>query len=179
MFGAILRKKVSDEKLANVFINGLFSSIDNGFPVVAEFINDDPAFVVSPKIPKNHNYEFSLIVIVGNLSFLESAFEPEQADRVESLVYTKLAKAYEMTNLEFKQLVKDYKHLITRLNHPSKNMVYAMSKGIFDKYALYNFQDEYFKRMQSPNPLFLKRMDEIVENFVWDWDAFFKKYRLD
>ena len=40
MFGAILRKKVSDEKLANVFINGLFSSIDNGFPVVAEFIND-------------------------------------------------------------------------------------------------------------------------------------------
>ena len=54
-----------------------------------------------------------------------------------------------------------------------------MSKVIFDKYTLYNFQDEYFKRMQAPNPLFLKRMDEVVENFVWDWDGFFKKYRLD
>jgi len=179
MFGTLLKKKVSDEKLANVFINGLFSSIDNGFPIVAEFINDDNAFVLSPTIPQNNNYEFSLIIIVGNLSFLESAFDPDQASRVELLVYSKLAKAYEMTISEFKQLVKDYKRLICRLNHPSRNMVYAMSKGIFDKYALYNFQDEYFKRMQSPNPLFLKRMDEIVENFVWDWDAFFKKYRLD
>ena len=179
MFGTLLKKKVSDEKLANVVINGLFSSIDNGFPIVAEFINDDNAFVLSPNIPQNNNYEFSLIIIVGNLSFLESAFDPDQASRVELLVYSKLAKAYEMTISEFKQLVKDYKRLICRLNHPSRNMVYAMSKGIFDKYALYNFQDEYFKRMQSPNPLFLKRMDEIVENFVWDWDAFFKKYRLD
>ena len=58
-------------------------------------------------------------------------------------------------------------------------MIYAMSKGIFDKYALYDYQDEYFKRMQVPNPLFLKRMDEIVENFIWDWSAFLKKYRLD
>ena len=39
-------------------------------------------------------------------------------------------------------------------------MVYAMSKGIFDKYMLYNFQDEYFKRMQAPNPLFLKRLHD-------------------
>ena len=179
MFGTLLKKKVSDEKLANVFINGLFNSIDNGFPIIAEFINDDAAFVVSPNIPQNYNYEFSLIVIVGNLSFLESAFDPEQADRVEELVYTKLSKAYAMSVVEFKQLVKDYKGLICRLNQPSKNMVYAMSKGVFDKYALYNYQDEYFKRMQSPNPLFLKRMDEIIENFIWDWDAFFKKYRLD
>jgi len=80
---------------------------------------------------------------------------------------------------EFKTLVKDYRSLLSRLNHPSKNTIYGMSKVIFDKYTLYNFQDEYFKRMQAPNPLFLKRMDEVVENFVWDWDGFFKKYRLD
>ncbi len=179
MFGTILRKRVSDDKLANVFINGLFNSIDNGFPIVAEFINEDASFVKSPGIAANNNYEFSLIVIVGNLSFLESSFDAEQADQVEALVYQKLAKAYEMEVGEFKSLLKDYKSLISRLNHPSKNMIYGMSKAVFDKYALYNFQDEYFKRMQSPNPLFLKRLDEIIENFVWDWDAFFKKYRLD
>ena len=59
------------------------------------------------------------------------------------------------------------------------NQLLQWRKIIFDKYMLYNFQDEYFKRMQAPNPLFLKRLDEIVENFVWDWDVFFKKYRLD
>ncbi len=79
----------------------------------------------------------------------------------------------------FRCLVKDYKQLMTRLNHPSKNVIYAMSKAIFDKYTLYNYQDEYFKRMQAPNPLLLKRLDEVVENFVWDWDAFFKRYKLD
>lgn len=179
MFGTILRKKVSDDKLANVFINGLFKTIDDGFPVIAEFINEDKAFVDSPSIQANNSYEFGLIILVGNISLLESSFEPEQANRVEALIYQKLARVYEMEVYDFKALIKDYKNLICRLNHPSKNMVYGMSKAVFDKYTLYNFQDEYFKRMQAPNPLFLKRLDEIVENFVWDWDAFFKKYRLD
>ena len=179
MFGTILRKKISDDKLANIFINSLFNTIDTGFPVVAEFINDDPAFVRSPNVQPTDTYEFALILIVGNMSFLESAFDPEQADKVEKLVYEKLAKVYDMPVSEFKSLLKDYKTLISRLNNPSKNMIYGMSKAIFDKYTLYNFQDEYFKRMQAPNPLFLKRMDEVVENFVWDWDAFFKKYKLD
>ena len=101
----------------------------------------------------------------GNLSFLESAFESDQADRIERIVFEKLARIYEVSVVEFKYLIKDYKSMMCRLNHPSRNMVYAMSKGIFDKYMLYNFQDEYFKRMQAPNPLFLKRLDEIVENF--------------
>lgn len=179
MFGTILRKKVSDDKLANVFINGLFHSVDQGFPVVAEFINDDPSFVSSPSVKENNNHEFGLIVLVGNLSFLENAFDAEQADRIETLICQKMAKIYGISVSEFKCLVKDYKTLMARLNHPSKNMIYGMSKAIFDKYALYNFQDEYFRRMQSPNPLFLKRLDEIIANFVWDWDAFFKKYRMD
>tara|TARA_B110000285_G_scaffold84888_1_gene97373 strand:+ start:448 stop:987 length:540 start_codon:yes stop_codon:yes gene_type:complete len=179
MFGTLLKKRVSDDKLANVFINGLFNSIDNGFPVVAEFINEDPSFVISPNIQDNNNYQFSLIVIIGNLSFLESSFEPEQADKVERLIFQKLAVAYDMELSTFKTLIKDYKTFMARLNNPSRNWIYAMSKAIFDKYTLYNYQDEYFKRMQAPNPLFLKRMDEVIENFVWDWEAFFKKYKFD
>lgn len=178
MFSVLLKKKLSDDKLANIFVNGLFDSIDNGFPIVAELINDDPVFVKSPNISPNQSYEFSLIILIGNISFLESSFEPEQADRIESLIFEKLAGVYGMELNAFKGLLKDYKYLMTRLNHPSKNMVYAMSKAIFDKYGLYNFQDEYFRRMMAPNPLFLKRMDEVVSQFVWDWDAFFKRYKL-
>ena len=179
MFGTILRKKVNDEKLANVFINGLFSTIDDGFPIVAELINEDPVFVSSPQIKPGDSYEFSIIVIVGNINFIESSFDQQQAHRVQKLVHDKLSKVYDIPLSDLKKMFKEYKSLMDRLNHPSKNTIYAMSKGIFDKYALYNFQDEYFKRMQAPNPLFLKRMDEIVENFIWDWDNFFKRYRLD
>ena len=179
MFSTILRKKISDDKLANVFINGIFNSVDNGFPLIAEFINEDQVFVSSPNIDPADNYEFRIIVLVGNLALLESSFDPEQAGRVEEQIYEKLAKAYELPKSEFRQLIKDYKSHITRLNNPSKNMIYGMSKAIFDKYRLYNFQDEYFKRMQAPNPLFLKRMDDMIENFVWDWEAFFRKYKID
>jgi hypothetical protein len=83
-----------------------------------------------------------------------------------------------MGELEFENLIRSYQSFISRINQPSKNMVYGMSKAVFHKYSLNNFQDEYFKRMQAPNPLFLKRMDEVMGNFVWNWDAFFKKYRL-
>jgi hypothetical protein len=83
-----------------------------------------------------------------------------------------------MNEADFEKLVRDYQSFITRVNHPSKNMIYGMSKAMFHKYGLNEFQDEYFKRMQAPNPLFLKRLDEVMGNFIWDWDVFFKKYKL-
>ena len=54
-----------------------------------------------------------------------------------------------------------------------------MSKAVFHKYNLNEFQDEYFKRLQNPNPLFLKRMDEVMKFYIWNWDAFLKKYKIN
>ena len=179
MLSALLKKKLSDNQVANVFINSIFDSVDNGFLEVAQLINEDIAFVKSPEIGEKDNGEFGLIVIVGNLSFLESTFDADQAGRVEKIVFEKLAKMYDMSEVDFCKLIRAYQSFISRVNHPSKNMVYGMSKAVFHKYNLNEVQDEYFRRMQSPNPLFLKRMDEIMINFIWNWDAFFKKYKMN
>ncbi len=179
MLSAILKKKLSDNQVANVFINSIFDSVDNGFLEVAQLINEDIAFVKSPEIGEKDNGEFGLIVIVGNLSFLESTFDADQAGRVEKIVFEKLAKMYDMSEVDFSKLIREYQSFISRVNHPSKNMVYGMSKAVFHKYNLNEVQDEYFRRMQAPNPLFLKRMDEIMINFIWNWDAFFKKYKMN
>jgi len=179
MLSAILKKKLSDNQVANVFINSIFDSVDNGFLEVAQLINEDVAFVKSPEIGEKDNGEFGLIVIVGNLSFLESTFDSDQAGRVEKIVFEKLAKMYDMSEVDFCKLIREYQSFISRVNHPSKNMVYGMSKAVFHKYNLNEVQDEYFRRMQAPNPLFLKRMDEIMINFIWNWDAFFKKYKMN
>lgn len=178
MLGTILKRKLTDNQLANIFINAIFDSVDNGFKEVAQMVNEDVAFVSSPSIDEKNSGEFGLIVIVGNLSFLESTFEPEQAGRVEKVIFEKLAKIYGMPESQFIVMIRDYQSFIAKVNHPSKNMIYGMSKALFFKYELNDFQDEYFKRMQAPNPLFLKRMDEVMSNFLWNWDAFFKKYRL-
>jgi hypothetical protein len=178
MFSTLIKRKLTDNQVANIFINALYDSIDNGFSEVAQLINEDLAFTTSPNIDKDNNGEFGLIVIVGNLSFLESTFDADQAERVEAIIFEKLSKFYDLDANRFKIIVKEYQHFILRVNHPSKNWIYGMSKAVFHKYKLNEFQDEYFRRMQAPNPLFLKRMDEVMGNFVWNWDAFFKKYRL-
>ena len=179
MLGTLLKKKLSDNQLANVFMNGILEMVENGFGEVAQMINEDPAFVRSPELKESNNGLFSMVVMVANLSSLESTFETDQANRVEQLIFEKLGGMMKVTAHEAEQTVRDYQKFMLRINHPSKNMVYAMSKMVFHKYGLNEFQDEYFRRMQAPNPLFLKRMDAVVGNFLWDWDAFFKKYRIE
>jgi hypothetical protein len=178
MFSTLIKRRLTDNQVANIFINAIFDSVDKGFEEVALLINEDTAFSSSPNINKNNNREFGLIVIVGNLSYLESNFEADQTERVEKIIFEKLSKLYAIDVSSFRKLIKEYQSFISRVNHPSKNWVYGMSKAIFYKYKLNEFQDEYFKRMQAPNPLFLKRMDEIMVNFIWNWDAFSKKFKL-
>ena len=178
MFSTLIKRRLTDNQVANIFINAIFDSVDKGFEEVALLINEDTAFSSSPKININNNREFGLIVIVGNLSYLESNFEADQTERVEKIIFEKLSKLYAIDVSSFKKLIKEYQSFISRVNHPSKNWVYGMSKAIFYKYKLNEFQDEYYKRVQAPNPLFLKRMNEIMVNFIWNWDAFSKKFKL-
>ena len=178
MFRTLIKKKLTDNQVANIFINAIFDSVDKGFQEIASLINEDPVFVSSPSIEETASGEFGMIIIVGNLSFLESTFDADQASRVESLIFKKLAKIYDIDEEDFIKLIRGYQKFISRVNHPSKKWIYGMSKAIFHKYKLNEFQDEYFKRMRAPNPLFLKRMDEVVANYIWNWDAFFKKYRI-
>jgi hypothetical protein len=179
LLSALLKRKLSDDQVANVFINALFDVVDNGFVEVAELINEDVAFVKSPNIEPTLNGEFALIIIAANLSSLESTFEADQAVRIEQKIFEKLGKIYGMSTSDFQSLAREYQSFIAKVNHPSKNLIYGMSKALFEKYKLSEFQDEYFRRMQAPNPLFLKRMDEVMANFIWNWDAFFKKFKMN
>lgn len=178
MIRSFLKKRLTDNQLANIFVNGLLEVVDNGFIEVASMINEDPAFEYSPDIAPSEIDEFTMIIIVGNLVQLESHFDYNQAVSVETLIVQKFASIYEMSESQFSELVSDYKSFISRVNYPSKNILYGMSKAIFHKYALNDFQEEYFRNMQAPNPLFLKRMDEIVANFIWNWEAVEKKYKI-
>ena len=79
-------------------------------------------------INKNNNREFGLIVIVGNLSYLESNFEADQTERVEKIIFEKLSKLYAIDVSSFKKLIKEFQSFIARVNHPSKNWVYGQDK---------------------------------------------------
>lgn len=178
MLNTIFKKKLSDQQLANVFVNGVLEVIDKGFDEVMALIQEDPAFVTPPPLTNASDGHFTMIVIVGNMSYLSDSFDPEKSARLEQLVKEKFAEVFDMEVETFKDYLKEYKGFISRANHPSKNMLYGMSKAVFHKYKLNNYQDDYFKKLTCPNPLFLKRMDEVMENFIWNWEAFFKRYKM-
>jgi len=178
MLSTIFKKKVSDEQLANVFVNGILEVIDKGFDEVKAIMEEDRAFESSPDLSNSSDGHFAMIVIVGNVQSLGVSFSPRQQKSLEPLIFTRLADSFEMELNEFMGYFKEYASFMNRVNHPSKITLYSMSKAIFYKYKLNEYQDDYFKSMDSPNPLFLKRMDEIMKNFLWNWEAFFKRYKI-
>jgi len=178
MLGFSIRKKTDTNKLSNIFVNSLIEVVENGFQDVVEMINDDAVFVTEPTIPSNAKQQFLLILIVGNIEFLREGFEDYDVDEIEMEIIQKFATIYGMSEHEFKKLVVQTSEYITHYNFPSKNILYGMSKAIFRKFNLSEHQESYFKTQNTPNPLFVKRLDEVLINFVWDWNVFLKKYKL-
>jgi len=178
LFG-IGKRKISENKVANILVNTLIEYCEKGFPEVAEVINNSPEFHESPNIDKEDYTEFLLILIVSNLNFVQTYLGPETAIHVNELVIEKFATIFETPPKELDEKLKEYKRFLTRVNHPSKNMLYAMSKGMFYKYNLNPFQnEEYFRNLTTPNPILLKRLDEVMGQFIFNWDDFVAKYKI-
>ena len=178
MFKIFGKKRIKEDVVANIFVNSILDTIDNGFPEIVGIINDAPEFIASPNLTVENDDYFTLIVFAANLSYIPEHLHDSKDDRITNLVISKLCNVFDVDQERLESVIKDYQCYLSKVNHPSKNMLYAMSKGIFGKYELNDYQDEYFKNMKSPNPMFLKRLDEAMDNFVWNWDTFKQKYQI-
>lgn len=178
MFKIFGKKKIKEDVVANIFINSILNTIDKGFPEIVGIINDSPEFITSPQISTADDNSFTLIVFAANLHYIPKHLHDSKDERLINLILYKLSNVFDCDQERLEQVIKEYQCYLMKKNHPSKNMRYAISKGIFWKYKLNDFQDEYFKNMKSPNPMFLKRLDEAMDNFLWNWDTFNNKYQI-
>lgn len=177
-FSSLVKKKITDQRLATLFVSSLTKTVELGFADVACLLNDDPDFVVSPKIASTDDNEFLIITLVGNIKLMTDRLDGDAETRVRRAVLEECAKMFETDYDHFGTVYREYGELMMRINHPSKNILYAMSRAVFLKYGLNQYQADYFKSLNTPNPLILKRMNEIMANFIWDWDAFLEKYKI-
>ncbi len=178
MFAIFGKKKIKEDVVANIFVNSVLDTIDQGFPEVVGIINDSPEFITSPNISPENKDGFTFIVIAANITFASKNIDHSINDHLCSLILNKFSLVFDVDEEQFTKAIKKYQDYLCKVNHPSKNTLYAMSKAIFGKYGLNEFQDEYFKNMKSPNPMFLKRLDEAMENFIWNWEAFNQKHQI-
>ena len=172
------KKKISENKMANVVINGVMTMVDQGFDEVCGLIEDDPEFETPPQLNRQDSYPFTIIVLAGNLKRIPLYFPAGKDQRIISLCLTKAADVFGMDKADVEDEVKEYQSYMSRINHPSKNVVLAMAKAVFHVYNLNPYQEEYFRNLETPNPMFLKRMREMMGNFLWDWDYWLEQYKI-
>jgi hypothetical protein len=178
MLGSLFKKKVNPEKVANYFVNHLMKLIDGTFEDFITLIKLDPEFDTQPQIQSNDSDKLLFIVIAGNLKLLPQQINNGKEDEILDAVYKKLASVYDVTPEQIKKVISEYHNYFSRVNFPSKNILYAMSKTVFFDYQLNQYQAEYFRKLSSPNPIFLKHLDEMLKNYLIDWVKFQETYKI-
>ncbi len=176
--GVLFKKKVSEEKVATLFVNNVLNSVDKTFSEVSELINNDLQFESPADIGPEDQDAFLMIVITGNFLSLNDHFGDDQGDRIKDIVVDKLAAVYEVTPEEFATALDSTINFFSKVNFPSKKTIYAMSKSVFYRYDLNRFQKAFFKEKNVPDPVFLKHVDEIMEQFLIDWNKFTDRFRI-
>lgn len=179
MFATIFgKKKLTDEQLSNIFVNALITTVDDSFADVAAFINDAPEFVKYPNIAHDDSDKFLMVVLAGNMCQMPKSFTAEEEYVLKKKIIEKFAQVFNTSRDDFSKHLDTYTHLLYRVKERSNNVLYAMSKAVFAKYNLAQYQEDYFKDVKAPNPIFLRRFDEVMKNYLWSWDAYLEKYRL-
>jgi hypothetical protein len=178
MLSFLIKKKISEQQVASHFVNAAIQMVEESWVDVAELINNEPEFERSPNISAEVYDRFMLIVIAGNLLYIPKHFNDYQDVRLTDSILNKLAEAFGLPKDKLKETISNYQKFFSKINHPSKNVHYAMSKAVFFKYNLNEFQDEYFRNMNTPNPIFLNHMNEIIGNFIWDWQSIQSDYKI-
>jgi len=163
------KKKLKEDKLANIFVNSILQTVDECFSDIVGIIKESPEFTSTPAIDAGNDSKFILIVIAANLKEIPKHLEAHQDNRMINLVITKLSGVFDVNFDKLEGTLREYQSYLSRVNHPSNNNLYAMSKAVFFKYNLGQYQEDYFKNMNSPNPLFLKRLDEAMKLLLFNW----------
>lgn len=172
------KKKLTADKVARLFADAIVSTVEKGFPEVAGFINDSPEFVKSPGLDEEDCGRFLMVVISGNFAYMSQFFKEGQDAAIRQHSIELLAPVFDLSGPQFEVLVQEYEEFIQSVNKPSTNLLAGMSKTIFCKYDLNSFQDNFFQTTRTPNPIFIKNLNEILRNFLWDWEAFTERYRV-
>jgi hypothetical protein len=172
------KKKVTDSQISNYFVVTTLDTVERGWPEVAGFINDSQEFETRPQLANDDYGKFLMIVIAANINTIAAQFDDGHDKEIIRQSVMKFAEAFEISPEVFATKLKEYREFLSRVNHPSKNTLYSMSKGIFFKYNLNVHQIDYFRNLNTPNPIFLRNMDELLVHFLWDWKVIREKYKV-
>ena len=172
MLGIFKRQKIREDELAADFVEAFLPTVYCGFPEIAALINESVEFINSPGLDPEDWDRFLLIALAGNTMSIQRHFTSRHDQSIIREVLERVSGECKVSYGPLVNTVNQTEKFIAKVNHPSKNLVYGMSKAVFYKYELSPFQEEYFRNLNSPNPIFLKRLDEAMDCFLWNWEEY-------
>lgn len=178
MFSTLFKKKVSEDKIADYFIHNTIEAVDNSFEDLCGIIESDSTFVSRPDMKSQGPDKMLIMVLAANIEVIPNYFESYKDRRITNSCYKTLANIFDLPEREVQVLISNTQKFLKAINKPSKNTLYSMSKGVFYKYRLNDCQEPYFRNMKNPNPILLKRLDEIMSRFLWDWSEITDRYNI-
>ena len=173
-----VKKKLSHKQIAFKFVHHTLQIIDETYGDFLDAIFYDPELTEHPKLDYKDPTKLSFIIIAGNMRYFEHILPAYEENNLCQAIIEEMASVYEVSFHEMQAKLEKYSSFISRVNHPSKNILYGMSKAVFFKFKLGQFQEDYFAQLNTPNPIFLKRIDNLIENYIWDWKSFFDKTKI-
>lgn len=174
----IAKRKLTEEQVANAFVQTTFETVEEGWPEVAAFLNESEIFLTSPGLDPEDYGRFLMIIVAGNLSFIPNHFDAGMDRQLIARILAKFNRALDLPRDEFGKKVRTYSSFMKQVNHPSTNVLRGMTRAVMYKYHLNKFQEAYFRDMNCPSPILEKDLLDVMKHFLWDWDAFLESYRV-
>lgn len=174
----LAKRKLSEEQVAEVFVETTFETVEQGWPELAGFINETNGFVECPNVDPEDYGRFLMVIVAANIQLIPQHFDSGIDRQLIQRIFSKFSRALDISPDQFASKIKHYRSFMKQVNKPSKNLITAMTRTVFYKYNLNQYQEAFFRDMNSPNPNIQRELRDLMQHFLWDWDAFKTTYRV-
>jgi hypothetical protein len=178
MLGLFGKKKVKATELVPTYVAAIYDVIENGFPEIAGYINEEKEFDKSPNLSDKEHEWFLFIIYAGNMINLENHFEKQQATALSSMISKEVIRFLKKDPEVTDSILYDYEVFLRNLLSQTKSINKSLSLAIFHKYDLNKYQKEHFQKLNTPSPIVMKELNEMVDFFMWNWEDYLAKYKV-
>ena len=141
LFGFSKKEKISVNKLAKLYSNTLFEVVDNGFPEIMGFVNDNRKFEESPNLKTEDVKWFLMIIFAANNHRLSEFFNDDVVDALHnSCTQEVICFLAEDEEEVVRDMIVDYESFFADQFAESSKLEKAMARSIFIKYNLNDYQ---------------------------------------
>lgn len=180
-FGLLSKKnKIEPVTAVSIYVSLLQNVIKEGFVEIKDFINNNNNLETNPNLNDNDVEWFSNVIFLGNIKNLDIYFEENESLTLRGLILDEVHKELEgnKQHLAVERFL-DYENYFNELLVKHESPINAMAHAIFEKYNINDFQGDLFKRKNKPNPIFINELKNLLKHFIWNWEEYLEKNKLN